>query len=171
MKKEIKNIDSTGFKTPSNYFDTVEENVIKEIDLAKNLSKNSPFITPASYFDSLEDKILGKIFAGKKQPKVISIFQSNTFKYVASIAAIVVLLLSVVNIEGEETLDFSAIENNQISYYVEQGYITVSDYELESLISEEALNNEGLLTFDISSDELFEYLSNDIDDPAYMYED
>ncbi len=171
MKKEIKNIDTPGFKTPSNYFDAVEENVMKEIELARSISKKSSFLTPPSYFSSLEDKTLKKVATVKKEPKVISILKSNTYKYVAGIAAIAVLLLSIFNISGEETFDFSSIEKSQISYFVEQGYITVSDYELESLISEQALNEAGLLTADISSEELFDYLANDLDVATYMYED
>jgi len=172
MKKEIKHIHTPGFKTPSNYFDNVEENVMTEIGLAKNLSKKSPFLTPSSYFDSLEDKILEKVVSEKEQPKVISLFQNNVFKYVASIAAIGIILFSVFNIPGEETLDFSSIESSQISYYVEQGYISLSDFELESLISEQALSNDNpLLNTDISKEELLDYLANDMDLSTYMYED
>ena len=62
MNKELKNIKTTGFKTPDNYFDTIEDNVIDNIKLNDVLNNESNGQTiPEGYFDSIEDSVFQKI--------------------------------------------------------------------------------------------------------------
>jgi len=163
MNKKNNYIKNSGFTTPSSYFDAVEEHILQEITLEKNDFKNLPFKIPNGYFETLEDRVLAKIPPIKKEPKIISLIHTNTFKYVASIAAITILFATIFNDTSMNIFDFDTIEQSQVSYYIEQGYIDLSDTELETLISEQALKND-LLGLDISKEELFNYLSNSLDD-------
>ncbi|PKP24689.1 MAG: hypothetical protein CVU03_11430 [Bacteroidetes bacterium HGW-Bacteroidetes-2] len=170
MNKKNIHSKNSGFTTPQNYFDTVEERILQEITLKKNGPKVLPFRIPNGYFETLEDRVLAKIPSIKKEPKIISFIHTKTFKYVASIAAIIILYVTLFKDTSIGMFDFNAIDQSQISYYVEQGYIDISDTELESLISEKALNN-NLLSLDISKDEIFDYLSNLLDDNTLNLED
>ena len=67
MNKELKNIKTTGFKTPDNYFDTIEDNVMDNIKLNNILnSKSTGQTTPEGYFDTIEDSVFQKINSSKK---------------------------------------------------------------------------------------------------------
>lgn len=168
MSKKIKHIKNSGFTIPSSYFNEVEEKILQEITLEKNGSKNLPFSIPNGYFETLESRILLKLHP-KKEPKIISLIHTKAFKYAVSIAAIIILFISIFTNISKNMFDFDAIDQSQVSYYVEQGYINLSDTELETLISEQALNN-NLLGLDISKDELFDYLSNSLDDNTLLIE-
>ena len=76
MNKELKNIKTTGFKTPDNYFDTIEDNVMDNIKLNNILnSKSTGQTTPEGYFDTIEDSVFQKINSSKKEIKVIDKFE------------------------------------------------------------------------------------------------
>ncbi|NCT18570.1 MAG: hypothetical protein COZ75_09460 [Flavobacteriaceae bacterium CG_4_8_14_3_um_filter_34_10] len=169
MNNKNNPIKNAGFTTPSSYFDGVEEHVLQLVKLEKNGTKALPFSIPNGYFETLEDHILANLHPIKKEHKLISLIHTKAFKYVASIAAITILFVSIFADTTMSMFDFDAIEQSQISYYVEQGYIDVSDTELEILISEQALNN-NLLGLDISKEELFEYLSNSLEDNTLSIE-
>ena len=82
MDKELKNkIDfinqrtgkKTGFSTPENYFEEMEDNFFTTITI-ENLPKEEILKTPENYFNTVEDTILTKLnIVTPKKGKVISI--------------------------------------------------------------------------------------------------
>jgi len=55
MKKEnLNNTKQSGFKTPNNYFNTIEDQIMSQISLEK-IDKNSGFKVPDNYFDTIEE--------------------------------------------------------------------------------------------------------------------
>ena len=90
-KNKLHNIKDSGFKTPKNYFDGLEDSIMNQIKL-KGKIESTGFKAPDNYFESLDDKILGKV---AHKPKVISLFTRRNLFYASSIAAALVLMFSI----------------------------------------------------------------------------
>ena len=83
MDKELKNkIDfinqqtgkKTGFSTPENYFEEMEDNFFYFNNNFLNLPRKDVFKTPSNYFSTVENDILTKLnIKTKKEVKVISL--------------------------------------------------------------------------------------------------
>lgn len=169
MKKNIINSETHGFRLPGDYFKSLEEKVMRQIELENKTADKNPFRTPESYFDGVEDKVFAKLSAETGQPKVISIFRSSFFKYAASVAAIAVLFFTVFSLQSkQEQLSFESIEYSSVSQYIEQGYINISAYDLEALISVEKINFSET---DLSDSEILDYLSDNINHSELIFEE
>ena len=91
MKKKSSNKQS-GFKTPTNYFNDFDENFFAKLNSDAKLNDGIPlktgFTLPDGYFAGFENTVLQK--TSQHKTKVISIFNAKNFKYVASIAAVLI---------------------------------------------------------------------------------
>ena len=159
MKKEV-DIEKTGFKTPDNYFDGIEDAVFEKIKDQKQLdSVNSPgFNTPETYFDSIEDRVLVQL---ERPTKVISLVKTKRILYITSLAAAAILVLTLIlkNPNASfEVLDTELVEN----YIIEQ---ELSTYELTSLLSDADLSEIYVdpIGETISDDTLENYLIDNVD--------
>lgn len=167
MKLNLNNIKKTGFKTPNNYFDAVEDNLMNAIKQENNgnLSKETGFKTPDNYFNTIEDVIINKIET-KTTPKLISLFSKRNLLYASSIAAAVLLFLNLFVFEKEltfESLDRETVEN----YIIEIG---IDYYELTALFSENEyyelatlLSENNFLEHTITDESLENYLLDNLD--------
>lgn len=155
MKTNFNNIKKTGFKTPDNYFDAVEDNIMNAIkkENSLNISKETGFITPEKYFDTIEDVIINKI-EKKNTTKVITLFSKRNLIYASSIAAAILIMFSIyLNKDNDilEEIEYEIVEN----YILNQG---ISSYDIASLLTEEELS---YINFEIM-DEAFN--NEDIED-------
>lgn len=138
MKLDLNNIKNTGFKTPDNYFNTVEDSIMNAIKHENSLKANieSGFKTPDDYFNTVEDAIINKIDTENK-PKVISLFSKRNLIYVSSVAAAILLYFNLSFFDKDtslDTLDFQSVEN----YILDQG---MDSYEIAALLTEDELSN------------------------------
>ena len=155
MKTNFNNIKKTGFKTPDNYFDAVEDNIMNAIkkENSLNISKETGFITPENYFDTIEDVIINKI-EKKNTTKVITLFSKRNLIYASSIAAAILIMFGIyLNKDNDilEEIEYEIVEN----YILNQG---ISSYDIASLLTEEELS---YINFEIM-DEAFN--NEDIED-------
>lgn len=155
MQLNLNNIKNTGFKTPDNYFNAVENNIMNAIKQESNLnlSKETGFKTPNNYFDSIEDAVINKIET-KTTSKVIPLFSKRNLIYASSIAAAILIMFSIyLNKDNDisEEIEYEIVEN----YILNQG---ISSYDIASLLTEEELSN---INFEIM-DEAFN--NEDIED-------
>lgn len=138
--KKLHSIKHPGFKTPEDYFDSLEQRLFSQAKLKGQLD-SSGFAMPENYLNGLEDTILNKI--AKEEPKVISIFSKRTWIYASSIAAAVLLLFTLSILQTKptsfETLDIETVEN----YILEEN--VVDSYELAALMTEEELTESGFI--------------------------
>ena len=160
MKPNIDNIKNPGFKTPDNYFDTVEDKLMNAIQQENNLIqvKESGFKTPSDYFDNLEDVILNKIDK-KNTPKVIALFIKKNILYASSIAAAVLLLFNLSIFDKEVTfdsLDLQTVEN----YIIDEGF---DSYELAALFLEDDFSEADFIEQNITNETLENYLLDNLD--------
>lgn len=155
MQLNLNNIKNTGFKTPDNYFNAVENNIMNAIKQESNLnlSKETGFKTPNNYFDSIEDAVINKIET-KTTSKIIPLFSKRNLIYASSIAAAILIMFSIyLNKDNDilEEIEYEIVEN----YILNQG---ISSYDIASLLTEEELSN---INFEIM-DEAFN--NEDIED-------
>jgi hypothetical protein len=156
MKTNLNNIKGSGFKVPKDYFHDLEAKIMSNTQL-KSSVPTSGFEVPDTYFENLEDVILNKV---KTKPKVISLFSKRHLIYVSSMAAAVVLLISVFN-RPQEEFNFDAIETASIENYLfEEG---LAKHEIASLLSEADLEDFGNGDVDISDESLETYVLKNID--------
>lgn len=135
MKKEnLNNIKQSGFKTPDNYFNTIEDQIMSQISL-EEIGKDSGFKTPDNYFDTIEDNILSKT----KETKIIKLFNKKTIITVASIAAMFVLFFNLNPFKTQVTFDnldtdtveayiLNEVELNDISNLIETDQLSQTDF-------------------------------------------
>ncbi len=162
MKLNLNNIKNTGFKTPDNYFNTVEDNIMNAIKQENSLKTNieTGFITPDNYFNTIEDVIINKIDIENK-PKVISLFSKRNLIYVSSVAAAILLYFNLSFFDKDislDTLDFKTVEN----YILDQG---IDSYEIAALLTEDEVSkiNFGILDNAFNTEFLEDYLLENIE--------
>lgn len=105
-KKHIKGLTSkqegnSGFSTPKNYFENVEDDFFAKLS-ENSFPKKTGFKTPKNYLDNLEDAILAKVDVPKKEVKVIS-FRDRFRKVIPLAAAASVLLFIGINYFSNQT--------------------------------------------------------------------
>ena len=158
--KRRENIDK--FKVPTNYFDEFENHLFKKIN-EEVLPKNIGFKTPTGYFKKLDIKIKRKNNSKSKEGKLIPIVSKKTFMYAASIAAIVILVFSVLKnstpVYALEEIEISNIEN-----FINEGNIQLKQYEISILFTDEILNNMTSNQSRLSGNQLENYLLENIND-------
>lgn len=160
MKTHLNNIKKPGFKTPDNYFETVEDNIMDAIkqENALNLSTETGFKTPNNYFNNLEDVIISKIET-KNSPKVIALFTKRNLLYASSIAAAVLLFFNLSIFDKEITFDSLNTETVE-NYIIDEG---ISSYELAALLPNDGLIETDFIQQNITDITLENYLLDNFD--------
>lgn len=180
MENEIKNSIAylhkktgikTGFSTPSDYFNTLEEAIVTNL-LEENCTKKSGFEIPDTYFNNLENTILAKVSSKEKETKVIS-FKERILKMIpiaaaASIVLFIGLNSFVFNSNKETTLD--ALSDNDIEFWLDSNTITISEAAL-ALDGDDLLLEENDFSFStIKDDAIEDYINNSIDNTDLLNE-
>ena len=182
----LNNIQGSGFKTPKNYFNSLESRICAQASKGQNpanmqvpegyfegledtimkavtkdavLDKNkgSGMSVPEGYLNTLEETISAQII--KKDPKVISLFTTRNLLYASSIAAAILILFNLFINQDKttfENLDVELVEN----YIINQD---LDSYELASLLNDEDLNTENFIDSDIFSEAVEDYLMDNTD--------
>jgi len=185
-------IKESGFKTPENYFNSLEERIS-----AENFNKSKPtnMQVPEGYFEGLENRIMNtlsnesildknidsglKIPEGyltslqdtisiqtKKETKVINLFSKRNLFLASSIAAAIILMLSLFTNNNKitfENIDVDLVED----YLIDQN---IDSYELASLLNDEDLSTENFIDSDIFSEAVEDYLIDNTDIEELMNE-
>ena len=150
------------FKVPTNYFDEFENHLLNKIN-EEVLSKNIGFNTPTGYFNKLDIKIKRKNNSKSKEGKLIPVVSKKTFMYAASLAAIVILVFSVI----KDTTRFYTLEEIEISNienFINEGNIQLKQHEISILFTDEILNNMTRNQSRLSGNQLENYLLENIND-------
>mgnify|MGYP000337523481 CR=1 FL=1 len=164
MSKEIKNSidyirnktqDTSGFSTPENYFDTVEDVLFSKL-IEQQLPNEDGFKVSANYFNDLETSLYSKIDFPKKEIKVIPL-RKRIIRYIPHAAAASVLLFfglnyfSLTNTSSFEDVSSLDIENWIDNEYVDFNTFNIvfvdSDFTENDLIEDETISDEDLLDY------------------------
>jgi len=155
MKQNLKNIKKIGFKTPDNYFDTLEDQIVTSLNLDESLGnvKEAGFEMPKDYLDSVEDKVF-KSLEIEERLKLVSLFSKRNLMYVSGIAATLLIFFSIFINSRTETNESIGME------YVEN-YIIAEDidsYEIAALLSDDNLTEDIFIESDIMDGSLETYI-------------
>lgn len=174
-KRNLSYQEKSGFKVPQNYFEGLEENLMRKISQesagVENYKGAPGFVVPENYFRQLEDQVLQKIEKDQGQGKVRSIFARKTLYYAAAVAAVFILLLSTNLFNStapEYTID--SLEMSALEDYIDKGYMDFTFDEISAYITEEGNPMENFNASALSDEEVFTYLSEDIEDPSLLIE-
>jgi hypothetical protein len=125
------------FSVPNNYFDDLENSMLSQVNLEKQLEKEVAFDMPNDYFNQLEDKVLNHIKAEvplnspaqQAERRVISLNQrlKKLFAPMA-IAACLVLFFSI--FYKSNSADFNSLPNNEISEWLSLEIEEIDTYEI-----------------------------------------
>lgn len=166
MKKDkLHNIKSTGFKTPDNYFDSLEDKLFERISEEKSIDgvKDTGYIVPEDYFDTVEDKVVGQLEAS--ETPVVKLNTRKTFYYIAGIAASFMLLLAIFMNRGDNPEELSI---EMVETYFEES--DLDSYEIAQLLSDEDLLEDDftIIKTPYEEDNLESYLLENTDIESYL---
>jgi hypothetical protein len=155
MNKKLKHIKSTGFKTPENYFNNLEEQILQSVKLQETLkaSKHNGFKAPEHYFDALEDSIINSISKEKEKPKVIRLSTKQRILYALSVAAAIIIMIAIF---APYQLDFPDLNNETVENYIYQE--VYSNEDLATLFSLDELNNITITDQEYTEESLKNYI-------------
>lgn len=159
--KIFSNQKSKDIQVPEGYFDGLEDRIMKAISEESILNKqiDSGLKMPDNYLNTIEDSILDKI-EDKEEPKVIQLFSRRNIIYASSIAAALILMFSFYFNKEETTFGNIDVELVE-NYILDQN---IDSYELASLLKDEDLETQNFLDSDIYTDDsLEEYLIDNAD--------
>lgn len=167
--EHIKSItqNKSGFSTPENYFDSVEESVFSKMK-EQSFSKENAFTAPKDYFNNFEDSLFANVNFPKKEVKVISL-KSRLLKMIPVAAAASVLLFIGLNyFSFSDTTSFESISSEEIENWLDESYLNNSssvnfvdaDFKDINVLEEDT---------SIKDEDIFEYL-NTIDNSTLLTE-
>ena len=158
MDRNLKNIKASGFKTPENYFEGVEDSVLNQIHL-KSI-EGSGFKIPEGYLDTLDDTIIAKV-SKTNDTKVINLFSRKNLLYMSSVAAAILLLFNLSIFESKRVASFDTLDTATLENYILSEYI--DSYEISSLMNNEEINEEAFIDYNFSDEHMEDYILNNID--------
>lgn len=165
MKKDkTHNINTSGFKTPGNYFESFDEKLMKRLDKEKSIEEiSSPgFTVPKDYFTSVDAKILDAV-KSESETKVVRLFSKKQLYFTTGIAASLLLMLAVFNGSTSDELSVEMVED----YFAES---SLDSYELAELLSDANILEDDFTITEINNSEkiLEDYLLENADIEAIL---
>lgn len=148
MQNNNKHI-KTGFKTPDNYFEKLEAQLLDEL----NPKMETGFTIPNDYFKNVNDKIIA---TNTKPTKVIALFSRKNFMYASSIAAALVLGVYFL-LPKENNVSFNDVTYASLIEYTDDEFKNTYEIMHASDITDEDLDD--LSDIPIDEELLLEYLS------------
>lgn len=181
MKENMSpNHKKPGYMVPDNYFEDFESRILhavtkKSASIDRHYSAQSGFLVPGDYFDNLEQNILQKVDqskgVGQDNGRVVSLYKKKKLYYAAAIAAVFIGILTTTlfNPVAEE-LSVNNLELTAIEEYINEGYIDFTFNEISAFMAEGDYSFDHFNTTGLSDEEVFDYLSENIEDPNELFE-
>ena len=188
-------LKKSGFEIPDNYFETIENAVLSELNIDEidfKISKKT-FTTPENYFESIEDIVIAKLKSEVIHKNIESSIPKNYFdsieetvltkimaspktiqlktrfiKFIAPIAIAASLLLVFVLNNNSTNVSFDSLTLNEVENWIANGSIDYDALSVASMYPEIELKNE-IFTISISDNEVLDYLYEE-DLEAIIYE-
>lgn len=167
MKENIKNSEAylnsvlskeTGFATPKNYFDSVEEDFFATLSEV-SIPKKKVFSTPNDYFDTLENSIINKVKFEEKTTKVISLKQKLYKIIPATVAASIALFVSInyfTNLNSE--INFDDLAQTDIETWFLENSSSITSSDIATFISVDDIDINDFAYTNIDDDIIEDYI-------------
>ena len=153
----------SGFKVPEDYFGNFGDRMMTRVFSEDNKLNNKPFKVPEGYFEQLEDRVVQNLELTPKKAKVIPLFNRRLWSYVASVAAVLVVLLSSVIFNRAQDPSFEELEISAVESYILE-YIKHDD----PAVIPENYEFTASANPNIDKEALLEYLNENIEEPALL---
>ncbi|RZS93463.1 hypothetical protein [Aquimarina brevivitae] len=162
-----KSNSKSGFSIPKNYFEGLEDSVLSRLKTEeRTTSGQHGFEVPEGYFEGLEQTVLQRV---ENKSKVIPLFKRKKVLLLSGIAAAIALLFTL--LPDQNNITFKDLKTTEISLYIEEGNIELTDDELISIIGKDIDLTESYEENPVNEEALLDYLSeNDIENEI-MYLD
>ncbi|WP_340063872.1 hypothetical protein [Ascidiimonas aurantiaca] len=149
-----------GFKLPNGYFDDVEERLIERWD--SKIPKETGFSVPENYFETLSETLQNKVFSRQNQQgRMISLFRSKKYTYIATAIAACLIVLLYMKIYHTKATGWNDVALYELENYIAQGHSELNAYDYVTIFNDVDLNTLTLQGSEINSDELIDYLSDE----------
>lgn len=158
--EDPKNISKNNdYKVPEDYFTYLQERIQIQIEFEEivGVKKGTGFIVPDGYFSNFSEKIVQQT---QEPTKVISLFKNRWMYAVASVAAI--LLLVIILNPFSTTTPFDSLEDDVIASYLETNNSYLSVYDLGELLTDEELKTLSE-EIQLEDTEVIDYLNTTTD--------
>lgn len=139
----LHNIKSTGFKTPDNYFESLDDTIFSKLseDAISAKVNSSGFKVPENYFESFDAKVLTSI-DNEDKSKVLPLFDWKKITYISGIAASILLAINLFFTNSNnftlDDIDTASIEsylmNEDLSSYDIAPYLGTADLSSEHFV-------------------------------------
>jgi len=149
-------------------FEAKMMHILNEDEVLSSKLKDSGFITPNNYFDKVEDEILNNTVHLEHQPKVIHLFNRNYVLKIAAIAAVFIGLISIWFSKPDPEVTIDTIEIAEIENYIDTEIIDLNLVEISNLLSQDGIVLDNLNTSKVNDDAVLEYLMDNVDDPDLL---
>ena len=159
MKKNLLDIKNTGFITPKDYFEDLDEVLFSHAKLKEKVVV-SGYKVPDEYFDSLEDKIVAAS-QKEQEPKVIKLITWHKMRYVCVVAASVALLITIFVRNNVKPVSMDTIETASIENYILNEDLEANEFA--SLFTEEELSDIRLINDGFSSQNIESYVFENLE--------
>lgn len=157
----LHNIKSTGFKTPDNYFESLDDAIyskLAEDNLSSKINSNG-FEVPEDYFETFDDKVLSAVNENDST-KVIPPFSWKKAAYISGIAASLVLVFNILFTDTDE-LTFDDLETVSIENYLLNEDLNA--YEIAPYLGASELNSNDFVDTNIKASDIEDYLIQNSD--------
>lgn len=160
--------NKSGFSTPENYFDSVENAVFSKIT-EQSFSKKNAFTAPKDYFENFEDSLFSKIDFPKKEVKVISL-KSRLLQIIpAASAASVLLFIGLNYFSFSDTTSFDSISSEELENWLDESYTNNASSTINFVDADFKDSNVLEEDTSIKDEDILEYL-NSIDNVTLLTE-
>tara|TARA_B110000046_G_scaffold181127_1_gene212821 strand:+ start:10933 stop:11475 length:543 start_codon:yes stop_codon:yes gene_type:complete len=171
MDKEIKNSveyiseksgNKTGFSSPSDYFNNLEEAIAVKLS-EENFTKENSFEIPDTYFNKLEDRILANVSSAEKETTIIS-FKDLVLKMIPITAAASIVLFIGLNsflFNTTEELTLDDISEDDIAFWLD--FSTLTTNEIALALEDDVLDENDFYFSTIKNETIEDYINNSID--------
>lgn len=160
-RNNLHNIKSTGYKTPEDYFDSLEDAIFSKLSVDHISSKfhTTGFKVPESYFETLDAKILKNV-SKNRSASVIPIFNWKKVAYLSGIAASLVLAFNIF-FNNSNSLTFDDLETASIENYLMNEDLNADD--IAPYMSTNELNAANFVETKINTSDIEDYLLQNSD--------
>lgn len=114
----MKGIKETGFTTPSNYFEELNDTIRAKMatERLRAVVSQEGYTVPPNYFEQLQANIMSRTIGQtvtSRQSKVVRLWRSNVLKYASAACFVIIAGLGVYFNSNEQTVTQSNSYNNE----------------------------------------------------------
>lgn len=159
--KNLHNIKKSGFKTPQNYFEELDDTIFSKL-VESNISENihrGVFKVPTDYFETVESNILNAVDKSDST-KVVSLFSWKKVAYLSGIAASILLVMNIF-FRDTNPVSFGDLETASIENYLLNEDLNA--YDIAPYLGTTDLDSEDFVDTNVNASAIEDYLLQNSD--------